>query len=80
MKTWRKTATSWHANFVAVYQRARGVLEIQAHVFRFNGKHDKGAGVGSIGMAEQYRCPLFQGLISGVGVVGCAVAFGAQLP
>lgn len=78
MKTWRKTATPWHANLVAVYQKARGMLEIQAHVFRFNGNHDKGAGVGSIGVVEQYRCQLFQDLISGIGVVGCAVAFGTQ--
>lgn len=55
------------------------MLKIQAHIFRFNGKLDKGAGAGSIGTVEQYPCQLFQGLISGVGVVGCEVAFGTQL-
>lgn len=52
---------SRHGSDIAVYREARGVPEIQAHVFRFNGKHYEGAGVSSIGSSEQYQCQLFDG-------------------
>lgn len=75
-----ETAAPRNANALTVFQKARGVSEIQAHVLRFNGKLEKSVGVGSIGPVEQYRCQLFQDLISDVGVVGDTVALGTQLP
>lgn len=51
--------------------------EIQAHVFRFNGKYHKDPGVGPVRSVEQYQCQLFQVLLSGIGVVR-RTAFGAS--